>query len=163
MLNMLDKIQTYLRHPLVRQLRDIRALGLIVFAAIVLLVSWSGVKAIQSNYKLEQQIAGLRQQNDLQRLQNDNQRLKNQYYNTPQYLELAARQNFGLAAPGEKELIVPKAVAMAHVSGISAISVDTAVPASGQQTSEARSHQPFYQRNMQAWMNFFLHRQAASI
>jgi hypothetical protein len=48
-------------------------------------------------------------------LQNENDDLKNAYYKSPQYLELSARQNFGLAAPGEKELLVPKAVALAHV------------------------------------------------
>ncbi len=153
MLNFLKNTKNVLNHPLIMLLRDVRSLGLIMFACIVLLVSWSGARAIQSNYKLEQQIARLHQENDLQKLENDNQRLKNQYYNTPQYLELAARQNSGLAAPGEKELIVPKAIAMAHVSGLAAITTDTAAG-----TSEARKHLPLYQRNMQAWMNFFLHR-----
>jgi cell division protein FtsB len=138
----------------VRNFRDVRSLGLIVFAAIVLLVSWSGVKAIQSNYKLEQQISQLRQENDVQQLQNNNQKLKNQYYGTSQYLELAARQNFGLAAPGEKELIVPKDVAMAHVRGVAV--------ATAAQASEAPKKQPFYQRNIQTWLNFFLRRDTAS-
>ncbi len=156
MFNILQKIQKYQNHPVVSQLRDVRSLGLVVFAVIVLFVSWSGVKAIQTNYKLEQQVAQLRQENRLQELQNENQKLKNQYYNTPQYLELAARQNFGLAAPGEKELIVPKAVALAHVSGVIPVDEDPAV-----QASTASKKQPFYQRNAQAWINFFLHRSAA--
>jgi cell division protein FtsB len=155
---MLDKIQKYQNHPLLSELRDIRTLGLIVFAGIVLLVSWSGVKAIQSNYKLQQQISQLQQENDVQQLVNNNQKLKNDYYNTSQYLELAARQNFGLAAPGEKELIVPKAIAMAHVSGVA-----SAVAAASTEPSEARKHQPFYQRNAQAWIDFFLHRGVESI
>lgn len=155
MLNISKFTDKYAGHALLAQLRDVQSLGLIVFAVIVLLVSWSGVKAIQSNYKLEQQITQLEQKNDLQRLQNSNQQLKNQYYNTPQYIELAARQNFGLALPGEKELIVPKAVAMAHVSGVAATN--------GARSTElnvgtASKKQPFYQRNIQAWMNFFLHR-----
>jgi len=151
---MLDTIKNT-TYPFLRNFRDVRSLGLIVFAVIVLLVSWSGVKAIQSNYKLEQQISRLRQENDVQQLQNNNQKLKNQYYGTSQYLELAARQNFGLAAPGEKELIVPKSVAMAHVQGIAVTAVT--------QTSEAPKKQPFYQRNVQTWLNFFLHRDTASV
>ena len=151
---MLAIIRRYYNHPVVAQLRDVRSLGLIIFACIAVLVSLSGVKAIQSNYKLQQQISQLQQENDIQRLKNDNQRLKNKYYNTPQYLELAARQNFGLAAPGEKELIVPKEVALAQVKGIIPVSTDmTPVLA-----TVVDAKQPFYQRNLQAWLNFFLHR-----
>jgi cell division protein FtsB len=140
-------------HTLMSQLTDVRVLGMVVFAIIVLLVSWSGVRAIQTNYKLERQIAQLRQENEIQELKNDNQRLKNEYYKTPQYLELAARQNFGLAAPGEKELIVPKNVALAQVQGVKA--TKTSAPAD---VSEAKKKLPFYQRNVQAWINFFLNR-----
>ncbi len=160
MLNIYKNYQKYRSHPLVSQLRDVQTLGLVAFVIIVLLVSWSGVKAIQANYRLEQQVAGLRQENDLQALQNNNQKLKNQYYKTPQYLELAARQNFGLAAPGEKELIVPKDVAMAHVRGVSA--VGSPARALEQASADPSKHPPFYQRNIQAWMNFFLHRQTTT-
>lgn len=150
---MLDKIQKYQNHPLVHQLRDVRSLGLIAFAVIVLLVSWSGVKTIQTNYQLERQIAEMKQQNDIRRLENNNQKLRNDYYKTPQYLELAARKNFGLAMPGEKILLVPKSVAMSYVSGVApADKVAAAEP------SEATKKLPFYQRNLQAWVNFFLHR-----
>jgi cell division protein FtsB len=142
-----------LRHPLLAHLTDIRSIGLVVFAIIVLLVSWSGVRAIQTNYQLEKQIARMQQENDLQKLKNENQKLKNQYYKTPQYLELAARQNFGLAMPGEKELIVPKEVAMKYVKGVEPVSADPA-----RQPSEARKHVSFYERNWQAWVNFFLNR-----
>src|SRR5689334_19804287 len=96
------------------RLKDLRTVGMLLFVVIVLLVSWSGVKAIDANYRLQKQIAELQQQNTVQQLANDNLQLQNNYYDTPQYLELAARQDFGLAAPGETVLIVPKSVAMAH-------------------------------------------------
>ena len=96
------------------RLTDVRFLGQVVFVLLVLLMSWSGVKAIQTNYGLQKQISALKQQNELQKLKNDNLALDNDYYNSNQYLELAARQNFGLAAAGEKEVIVPKSVAMAY-------------------------------------------------
>jgi Septum formation initiator len=115
---------------------------------IVLLISWSGVKSIQANYGLQKQITALQQQNELQKLQNDNLALQNQYYNSNQYLELSARQNFGLAAPGETEIIVPASVAMAYTVNLpSTVKPDA-----------AKAKQPAYQRDFQSWVDFFLHR-----
>jgi cell division protein FtsB len=150
---MFEKVKKYRNHPILHQLRDVRALGLMAFGIIVLLVSWSGVKTIQTNYKLEQQISRLQQENDIQELENTNQKLRNEYYKTPQYLELASRQNFGLAMPGETELLVPKQVALSYVKGVAGAGQNAAV-----QPDEARQHLPFYERNLQAWINFFLHR-----
>jgi cell division protein FtsB len=133
---------------------DVRFIGQIVFVVIVLLISWSGVRVIHTNYQLQQQIAKLQQQNEIQKLENENQKLKNDYYNSPQYLELSARQSFGLAAPGEKELIVPKNVALAHVPKTADLS-ENAIP-------KTTSSGPFYARNLQAWFNFFLHRTTES-
>lgn len=139
-----DKIRPY-----IDQLGDVRVIGQVVFVFIVLMISYSGVKVIYTNYQLQQQIAATQQQNDIQKLQNENQKLKNQYYNSSQYLELSARENFGLAAPGEKELLVPKAVAMAYVP--SDMSSATA------QVKKSK-HQLFFVRNMQTWFDFFLRR-----
>jgi cell division protein FtsB len=136
------------------QLRDLRVIGLLIFLAIVLLVSWSGVKAIETNYDLQKQITGLKQQNAVKKLANDNLALENEYFNTPQYLEVAARQDFGLAAPGETVLIVPRAVALAQT-------IDLPQDRS-QQTAKPQAKQPAYQRNFQAWMDFLLHRRPAN-
>jgi cell division protein FtsB len=130
-------------------LRDVRFAGLLLFVVIVLLISWSGVKVIQTNYQLQKQIAQLGQENSVQQLKDDNLKLQNGYYNTNQYLELSARQNFGLGLPGEKELIVPTAVAQAH-------SVDLAQVATA---AKAGNDLPFYEQNLQAWWNFFRHQQ----
>ena len=132
-----------------RRLADFQVIGQIGFVVIVLLISWSGVKVIHTNYQLQQQIARLQQENEVQRLKNENLRLRNKYYDSPQYLELAARQNFGLAANGERELIVPKEVALKYAPESAGTQTET-------ETAEAK--QPFYQRNMQAWLDFFLHR-----
>jgi len=129
-------------------LRDIRNVGLLVFTVIVLLISWSGVKSIQTNYGLQKQITELRQENGVQELKNNNLALQNQYLGTSQYLEVTARENLGLAAPGETELLVPKDVALAHtVKQPDDTSVSAEVP-----------KRPFWQRNFQEWINFFLHR-----
>jgi cell division protein FtsB len=131
-----------------RRLTDVGFLGQVLFVILVLLISWSGVKTVQTNYGLEKQISVLNQRNSLQKLQNDNLALKNQYFNSNQYLELSARQNFGLASAGETELIVPANVALAHTVNLPS----TKLP-------EAKVKQPAYQRNFESWVNFFLHRQ----
>jgi cell division protein FtsB len=146
---MFEKIKNYQDHPRVQQLRDVRVLGLVVFAVLALLVSWSGVKVIQSNYALQRQITKLQQQNEVLQLTNNNLKLKNQYLNTSEYLELSARRQFGKAASGEKLILVPKQVALAH----------TTTPAQpSKKTVKTQVHKPTYQRNFEAWMNFFLHR-----
>src|SRR5258708_24016511 len=91
----------------VLSLRDIRNVGLLVFTIIVLLISWSGVKSIQTNYGLQKQISGLSQENNVRNLQNTNLALQNQYYNTSQYLEISARQNLRLVAAVVTDLLVP--------------------------------------------------------
>lgn len=139
----MEKIPYYLQ-----RLTDVRFLGQTVFVALVLLISWSGIKAIQTNYGLQKKISALRQQNNVQKLQNDNLALKNQYFNSNQYLELQARQNFGLATAGEQEIIVPKSVALSYT-----VDLPSTKP------PEVQAEQPAYQRHMQSWVDFFLHRQ----
>jgi cell division protein FtsB len=141
-----EKVLFYLQ-----RLSDLRFAGQVLFVVIVLLISWSGVKSIQTNYGLQKQISAINQQNALQRLQNDNVALQNQYLNSNQYLELSARQNFGLAAPGEKEVVVPASVALAYT-------VNLPSPA---KTDGTKAKQPAYQRNFESWVDFFLHRQNA--
>jgi len=127
---------------------DLRFAGQVVFAIIVLLITWSGVKSIQTNYGLQKQISTLNQQNAVKKLENRNLELQNQYFKSNQYLELSARQNFGLAARGEKELIIPKNVALAYTADLP--TNFNAIPVEAQQ--------PAYQQNFQSWVNFFLHR-----
>jgi cell division protein FtsB len=140
-----DKIESY-----IDQLHDVRVVGLLTFTVMVLLISWSGVKAIDTNYGLQKQISELEQQNQVHELSDNNLKLQNQYFNTNQYLELAARQNFGLALPGETELIVPKSVAIAHAADVQ--------NTEEVQAAQTKAKQPSYQRHFQEWMNFFLHR-----
>jgi cell division protein FtsL len=147
---MFEKIKSYLKHPFIMQFRDPRAIGLAVFGVIAILVTWSGIKSIQSNYDLQKQIAQLSQENQVKELENKNLELQNQYLNTDQFLELSARKQFGLAAPGEKVLVVPKNVALAHTVDIT--DPNAAPP------KKAEVKKPAYQRNFQAWMDFFLHR-----
>jgi len=133
----------------VQRLGDLRFTGQLVFAVIVLLITWSGINSIQTNYGLQKQISALKQQVAVQQLQNSSLALQNTYLNSNQYLDVAARQNFGLALPGEKEVIVPQSVALAYTVNL---------PTTTSQISAA-AQQPAYQRNFESWVNFFLHRQ----
>ena len=148
------KTDKYKQQALVyaQKMGDVRFVGQLIFAILVLLITWSGIKAIQTNYGLQKQIATLKQQNSIQALENNNLALQNNYFNSNQYLELAARQDFGLAASGEKEVLVPESVAMAYTTDLPSIAKPVA----------ATSKQPTYQKNFESWVNFFMHRQAGN-
>jgi len=141
---MIDKTKVYIKQN-IRRLSDVRVLGQMVFGLIVVMISWSGVKAIQTNYELQKQISEISQQNSVQNLQNENLRLQNEYLKTDEYLELAARQHFGKGMPGEKVLIVPKAVALAHTTIIQSATKQPAKP----------GDKPQYQKNLESWGRFF--------
>jgi len=150
---MFEKIKSYQKHSIVTQLKDVRMIGLWVFVFLVLMVSWSGIKAIQTNYDLQKQISKLEQENEVHRLENENLKLKNAYLNTDEFLELSARRQFGKSAPGETVLLVPKNVALAHT-------VDLPKRDTEQQAVSAAQSQ--YEKNFRAWMDFFMHRSTLS-
>jgi cell division protein FtsB len=144
-----DKLRSIWAHPWVQEMRDVRVMGFMVFGIILVLVSWSTVGVIQLNYDLQKKVAGLEQQNEVYELENNNLKLTNEYYNTDQYLELTARKQFGRAAPGERMYIVPKNIALQHT-----------VPMPEEQAAGRveTSAKPQYQKNFEAWMDFFFHR-----
>jgi len=144
-----EKIKTFITVTLYKNLQDTRIVGLLIFGVIAILVTWSGIGAIESNYNLQKQITQLQQQNDLSSLQNNNLQLQNQYFNTNEYLELQARQLLGKALPGEKLILVPQTVALANTINIP---VDKTI------SSTPPPIKPTYQSNFEAWMNFFFHR-----
>jgi cell division protein FtsB len=147
---MFSQVKKIFNRQRIKQLTDIRNIALYIFALIVLAVTWSGVRTVQKNYELQKQIAMLNQQNLILELENSNAKLKNQYLQTDQYLELAARQNLGLAAPGEKVLTVPKAVAMKYV--------DKSLVVNRGSTANSTQVKSKYQKNMQDWRDFLLGR-----
>jgi cell division protein FtsB len=131
----------------IKLLTDTKVLGILAFAVISLLVSWSGLQVIQKNYQLERKISADRQRNTVQQLENSNLALKNKYYESNQYLELAARRQFGKAAPGEKLYLIPDDVALAKI-------VDLPKPEKTKPQPELRSK---YRQNFDAWMKFLFH------
>ncbi len=143
---MQDYLQKLKKHPRFKQLTDARNIGLYGFGVIVLLVSWSSVKVIQDNYMLQRDIASMEEQNKVNELENETIRLRNQYLTTDHFLELSARRQFGKAAPGETVYVVPEAVALSY-----------SVPERTQAVASAKAAPT--RSNLQAWVDFILHRQ----
>jgi len=150
---MFVNIKNALTSKKAKQLADARNIGLYIFGLVVVAIAWSGAKTVQSNYALQKQISTLKQQNAVLRLQNDNTALQNGYYQTDQYLELSARQNLGLAAPGEQVMIVPKNVAMSYI--------DRNLASATQSLDTASDKRPGYIKNLEAWRDFLLGRKAS--
>ncbi len=128
-------------------LTDARALGLLAFGVVAVLVTWSGIKVVQTNYELEKKIAVAKQRNAIEQLANENLKLKNKYYESNQYLELSARRQFGKAAAGERLYIVPESVALAKTVG-------PAEPVTESSEVKVESKKPRYQQNFDDWMEF---------
>lgn len=147
---MIEKIQKYYNHEFVQQFRDVRFTGFVVFGILVVLVTWSGISVIETNYDLQKQVSKLEQENQVRQLENNNLKLQNEYYSSDQYLELTARRQFGKGQPGEKLLLVPKSVALKY-----APEVPKEVT---QQAATPTLKKPFIQKNLEAWMDFFTHR-----
>lgn len=148
---MASNLQNLLNNNTFKQLIDVRNIALYIFGVMVLAIAWSGAKTVQNNYELQKQIAALKQQNTVLWLQNGNTYLQSQYYKTDQYLELSARQNLGLAAPGEQVMIVPKSVALKYVDQSLAQNSDKS-------ETVAIDNRPSYKKNLEDWRDFLLGR-----
>ncbi len=142
---MLQKIRRIKIASIIATLRDVRVIGVIGFGVIALLVTWNSIGVIQQNFELQQDIAELEGEITIQELENANLALRNEYYTTDQYLELQARRQFGLAAPGETVVTVPERVALKH-----------SVPIPEEEPAEqtANPDKPQYQQNLEAWGDF---------
>ncbi len=130
-----------------QMLTDTRVLSLLAFGVVAILVTWSGVKVVQTNYELEKKISIARQENAINKLENQNLKLRNTYYQTSQFLELASRRQFGKASPGEKLYTVPEEVALRYVT-------TRTVPE--EYSPEASGSSNKFQRNLNAWSKFLL-------
>jgi cell division protein FtsB len=144
---MLDKIKKLPKTSLAETLSDVRTLGLLAFGVIALLVTWSGVKVVQTNYDLQKQISAMQQENEVRRLENSNIALRNRFLETDQYLELAVRKQFNKALPGEKLLIVPESVAIKN-------SVEVKSPETPSVPGNVEDEGPWYERNFNAWIDY---------
>jgi cell division protein FtsB len=100
---------------------------------------WASLGAMQRNYSLQKEIDYKKQTLELTQLQRDNLALQQNYYQTPEYQELAVRDALGLVMPGEKALVLPPNSAAA----IAEDATKTSTPTVGVTTS-----------NLEQWVNF---------
>jgi cell division protein FtsB len=133
-----------------KQFTDVRVLSLLAFGAIAVLITWSGLKVAKTNYELEKQISQLEQRNSVEELENENLRLRNEYYKSDQYLELAARNKFNKAAPGEKLYLIPKEVELGNT-------LKSPIEGEKQKAERQTDQKSKYLRNFDAWMEFLFH------
>lgn len=146
---MMPKINTSKYKKRIEPFIDVRVFGLIIFGVIMVLVSWSGLKVLQTNYELEKKISQLSHRNTVQQLENENLKLKNKYLESDQYLELTARRQFNKAAKGEKLYLVPKEAAMSSTANI---------PTEKPNTTKSDLPKSKYQENLDDWRNFLFNR-----
>src|SRR5690606_33702879 len=125
------------KSTLAESLSDVRVIGMIAFGIVALLVTWSGIKVLQTNYDLQKQISKMQQENEVKKLENSNLALENQFLETDEYLELTARRQYNKASPGEKLLIVPKSIALSHTT-------EVATDESKEKAPEAEDAGPWY-------------------
>lgn len=154
---MLENIKNYFTSAKIKQITDVRNIGLYVFVLVVVAITWSGVNTVQDNYDLQKRVAELKQENSVIALQNANKSLENQFLGTNQYLELAARQSLGLAAPGEKVITIPKSVALRY-AGVS----DNGGEATTTKVASRIDTRSKFIKNMQDWRDFLLGRRLFS-
>lgn len=83
---------------------DLMLLGALLVA---LGLGWNTVTAMQRNYRLQQKYDQLNTEVELMELENENLKYNIAYLKTQDYLELAARDKFNKALPGETMVYLP--------------------------------------------------------
>ena len=94
----MNRIQKYFSY------NDILLLGALILA---LGLGWNTVGAMQRNYRLQQKHDLLKAEVELEELRNENFKYNIAYLKTNAYLELAARDKFNKALPGETMVYLP--------------------------------------------------------
>jgi cell division protein FtsB len=136
----------------IKLLSDVRIIGLLAFFAVILLVAFSSVRVLQTNYELQKKENELLQINEIKRLENENLSFKNVFFESDEYLELTARRQFNKALPGEELYVIPKSVALSKVKDTPKIGT------SEEELKQESNNKPGYQKNLEAWRDFLLHR-----
>lgn len=123
-----------------RNLFELNQIVQIVGIVISLSLIWNTVEVVQKNYRLQAQVDELESEIELLELENQNLEYNIAYYQTDEYLELAAREEFNQKAPGERVVALP---------------AEDAVYVSPEEQAENNSEpKPQYQQNLDQWLYF---------
>ena len=84
--------------------------GLVLILAVVIAISWvlGTLSTIQTNFTAQRALDEKKQQLQLTELEVETLKYQQNYYRSDEYKELEVRSKLGLAAAGEKELILPE-------------------------------------------------------
>jgi hypothetical protein len=93
----------------------------IIVAAVVLVVMI--VRTLEQNYQSEIYIKQSQLENSIQAIENENMKLKQNYYQSSEYLELAARMA-NKALPGENLVILPETFDEQVNDGVASLPAD---------------------------------------
>ena len=117
--------------------------AVIAIAALVTIAwAWGSVSMMQRNYQLQRKVDDKQRELTLTELEVQTLEFQKRYYSSAEYQELSARENLGLANPGEKVLNLPPNTQWAEDYG--------KTPA---QVAAAPRVQP---SNVEQWIDFLL-------
>ena len=127
---------------------DILLLGALILA---LGLGWNTVTAMQRNYRLQQKYDQLKAEVELEELQNENLKYNIAFLKTDDYLELAARDKFNKALPGETLVYLPSN------------SEAKRAPVAKNTTSRKQNEATGWRTNVRAWWDFLRGKDTPSI
>ena len=125
--------------------------NIVVGVALLIAASWAwgSVTVMQRNFALQKDSDEQQRQVELTELEVATLKYQQNYYKSDEYKDLAARMYLGLAAPGEKVLILPPNSEDAKSDGAPKVTVNK--PAAGAATS-----------NLDQWVNFLIGNNSAA-
>ena len=130
-------MQTNLRKYL--SFNDLLLIGALLIA---LGLGWNTIGAMQRNYRLQQKYDQLKAEVELSELQNQNLKYNIEYLKTDDYLELAAREKFNKALPGETMVYLPNNAAA------------TQAPVAKSTVAKKAEAPKGWRGNLQSWARF---------
>ena len=145
---LLTTIQRKLRH-IWRTYGTMNNVVIIVALVIAASWAWGSVTAMQRNFALQKTNDEQRQLAELTQLQVDTLKYQQNYYKSDEYKDLSARMYLGLAAPGEKVLILP--------ANSPAAKDDTSAATTADRTGSGASVS-----NLEQWLNFLTGQNSAA-
>lgn len=124
--------------------------NIVVAVALMVAAGWAGgsITMMQRNFGLQKELDARQRELQLTELQVATLQYQQNYYKSDEYKELMAREKLGLAAPGEKVLILPPNSAQAKASD--------ARPAPKLASTRSAS-------NFEQWMNFLTGKSARDL
>lgn len=148
---MLTDIEKRLRH-LWRAYGSLNNIVMAVALVIAAGWAWGAISMMQTNFEAQKNVDALIRQRELTDLQVQTLELQKSYYQSDEYKDLAAREDLGLARPGEKVLLLPP-------NSSEVKRADTAAAKGSDRVARATSRES----NIEQWIDFLTGRSAKAL